>query len=305
MTPLSIPSRWQRDVPLTRLTTWRIGGPARFVSAPRDLDELRADLDLAARLGLPAFALGGGSNLLFPDEGYPGLLVRVPAGQPRFVSGSTPGRAALVVPAGTPLATLVQRLAGDGWSGLEWAAGIPGTVGGAVVNNAGAYGGTIADALAEVEVLTGGDQLETWDARRLGLDYRSSVLKGREPTDGFLWTARLDLKLDEPAETERRVAECLQRRALRVPPEPSCGSVFRNPPGEVAGRLIEEAGLAGRRVGGAQISPRHANFIVNAGGATARDVLALIDIARAAVLESRGIRLALEVQIVGVGAATR
>lgn len=299
MTPISIPERWQRDVPLTRLTTWHIGGPARYLSLPASVEELRADRALAARLRLPVFALGSGSNLLFPDRGYSGLLVRLPAGEPHFGTRAESERVRLDVPAGALLAPLAQTLARDGWGGLEWAAGIPGTIGGAVVNNAGAYGGTIADTLQSVQLLAPDGSLETWDAARLDLGYRRSLLKGREPTDCFLLSASFALSAGDPAATARRLGECQGLRAARIPREPSCGSVFRNPPGHPAGKLIEDAGLAGTRAGDAQISTRHANFIVNLGTARATDALALIRLARQTVLERFGIALELEVQPVG------
>jgi UDP-N-acetylmuramate dehydrogenase len=304
MTPIPIPERWQRDVPLTRLTTWRIGGPARFLSTPVAVDDLRADLAIAARLELPVFALGSGSNLLFPDHGYPGLLIRLPSGEPRLGTSSAANRVSLDVPAGALLSPLAQALARDGWSGLEWAAGIPGTIGGAVVNNAGAYGGSIADTLRRVRLLAPDGVVETWEASRLELGYRRSVLKGREPTACFLLSANLALSAGHPEETARRLCECQDRRAARTPREPSCGSIFRNPPGQPAGKLIQEAGLAGARIGDAQISTRHANFIVNLGAARAGDALALIRHARAVVLEHHAIRLELEVQLVGFGEAT-
>jgi len=305
MTSLSIPQRWQRDVPLARLTTWRIGGPARFLTAPATVDELRTDLALAARLELPVFALGGGSNLLFPDAGYPGLLVRVPAGRPRFETVAGNGGIAIDVPAGAALSALAQESARDGWSGLEWAGGIPGTIGGAVINNAGAYGGEIADALRSVSVLAPDGAVETWEAARLGLVYRCSVLKGREPTELFLLAARFALVAGNPEETARRLCDCQERRATRIPREPSCGSVFHNLPDRPAGRIIQEAGLSGRCIGDAQISPQHANFIVNTGAARASDVLALIELVGQVVFEQTGIRLELEAQLVGFGGPQR
>jgi UDP-N-acetylmuramate dehydrogenase len=304
MTPISIPERWQRDVPLTRLTSWRIGGPARFLSLPGSVDDLRADLALAARLKLPVFALGSGSNLLFPDRGYPGLLVRLPSGEPRFGTSTVADRVTLDVPAGALLSPLAQTLARDGWSGLEWAGGIPGTIGGAVVNNAGAYGGAIADTLRSIHLLAPDGALETWEAARLELDYRHSTLKGREPTDCFLLSASFALSAGNPEETARRLCDCQERRAARIPREPSCGSVFRNAPNRPAGKLIQDAGLAGTRRGDAQISPRHANFIVNLGAARASDVLALIRRAREVVLERYAISLELEVQLVGFDETT-
>ena len=297
--PIEIPLRWKREVPLAQLTAWRIGGPARFLSTPSGLDELRTDIATAAVLGLPVFALGAGSNLLFPDAGYPGLLIRLPADPPRFDAETS---AVLLCPAGASLPRLARQLARDGWHGLEWAGGIPGTVGGAVVNNAGAYGGSIADLLVSMGVLAPDGAVETWEASRLALGYRTSALKGREPTDCFVLSARLRLIRTDPRDTARRFEECQSQRATTTPGEPSCGCVFRNPEGRSAGRLIQEAGLSGHRIGQAQISPRHANYIVNLGEARAREVLELIELIRGRVQERTGTWLELEIQPVGFGA---
>jgi UDP-N-acetylmuramate dehydrogenase len=300
-TTMTTPDRWQRDVALSRLTTWRIGGPARFLSLPTSAADLRADLVEARRAELPVFALGGGSNLLFPDAGYPGLLVRLPQSAGALHADGDRATAAFVAGAGASLAALATQFSRAGWRGLEWAAGLPGTLGGAIVDNAGAYGGSMADVVESVRVMTEDGAIETRPAARLGFAHRASALKGPEPTRAFLLSAQLRLTAADPDETMARLAEDLRRRAASLPSEPSCGCVFRNPPGAVAGRLIEQAGLAGRRVGDAQISPRHANFIVNLGRARARDVWELIGAAREAVRERTGLVLELEVQPVGFG----
>ncbi|MBM3318758.1 MAG: UDP-N-acetylmuramate dehydrogenase [Candidatus Eisenbacteria bacterium] len=308
---LAVPSRWAQDVPLTQLTTWRIGGPARYVSRPPDLSALRDDLRIARGLALPLFVVGAGANLLFPDRGYPGLIVRLPSGPPRFCAG--PGEAAdaaasqgalcapirATLPAGAPLGASAHGLAEQGYAGLEWAEGIPGTLGGAVVNNAGAYGGDMAGVVEGVEMLGLDGRLEPWPAERLQFGYRRSALKGQEPTRRILAAVHLRLSTAPPAALAQRVADYRARREARTPCGASCGCVFRNPPGEPAGRLIERAGLAGRSVGDARVAEGHANYIVNHGRARAADVLKLLRLIRERVREESGVALELEVQLVG------
>jgi UDP-N-acetylmuramate dehydrogenase len=307
---LTIPSHWAQSVPLSELTTWHIGGPARFLTRPRDARQLRDDLMLARSLALPVFVIGAGSNLLFPDAGYPGLLVRLPGGSPQIegvppaasadaVQASIEHRVRVTLPAGAMLSASARLLGAQGWAGLEWAEGIPGTVGGAVVNNAGAYGGDIAKVLEGVDVLTADGAIDAWPAERLELAYRASALKGREPTHRIILAARLLLEGAAVADLERRMAEIRSLRAARTPVGASCGSVFRNPPGEAAGRLIAGLGLAGEQRGDAEIATLHANYILNRGRARAADVLDLIRHVRRRVREERGIALALEVQLVG------
>lgn len=285
-----VPAHWQRDVPLSRLTTWRIGGPARFLAAPSDLAQFCEDLRIARRAGLPVLAIGGGSNLLVSDAGYSGLLLRTPPGGP-----AESGRFA----AGTPLATAARHSARSGLRGLEWAQGIPGTIGGAIVNNAGAYGSAISKSLRRIDVVNRDGRRETWDAGRLGFGYRTSILKGEAPTTHFLISAEFEFSAADPSILAAEMKAIEAQRRAKLPREPSCGCVFRNPPGEVAGRLIDQVGLKGRRCGDALVSPRHANFIVNAGAARAEDVLDLIRIIRATVQRETGIALELEVQLIG------
>ncbi|MCK4414583.1 MAG: UDP-N-acetylmuramate dehydrogenase [Candidatus Eisenbacteria sp.] len=303
------PNRWQRNVPLARLTTWRIGGPARFLAHPRNAAELVADLAAARHLGLPVFALGAGSNLLFADTGYPGLLIRLRGGPPRDADGTLlarmppqrggPARVVLLA-SGTPLPRLVRQLARLGWGGLEWAGGIPGTVGGAIINNAGAYGGQIGDFLESVDLLDGDGSPATMAAAELGLSYRHSRLKGCAATTLFVLQARVRLTPTAPDTIAARCAELRAKRRARTPRGPSCGSVFRNPPGDSAGRLIDAAGLRGTRIGDSQVAYRHANYIINKGAATAEQVVALIDVVRRRVWVCFGVALEPEVQLVGL-----
>lgn len=296
---VTLPTRWAQDVPLRELTTWRIGGPARYVSRPPDLAALRDDLWIARSLALPVFLIGAGANLLFPDTGYRGLIVRLPGGEARLSAQPEEGALRVAVPAGASLAPLARSLSESGHAGLEWAEGIPGTVGGAVINNAGAYGGEISGVVASVEVLGGDGREEIWPAERLGFGYRSSALKGREPTGWIVTGVNLRLSPGDPRELACRLEDYRARRAARTPAGASCGSVFRNPPGEAAGRLIERCGLRGARVGEAQVAEKHANYILNLGGARSSDALALLRLVRRRVREETGIDLALEIQLVG------
>ena len=301
---MHLPPHWQPDYPLARLSTWRIGGPARYYAAPASEAQLRADLRLAAEEQLPVLAVGGGSNLLFSDRGYDGLILQLPGYRPSDLDptgGRMPCRGAGIVQlaAADSLATTVRRLAERGWAGLHWAESIPGTVGGAIINNAGAYGGQIADRLESVGVMRPDGTEETWPAERLALTYRSSALKGQEPTQAFLLSGAFRLERESPDVLIKAVEEIRRRRHRKLPSLPSCGCVFRNPEGQVAGRLIEEAGLCGLRAGDAQVSRQHANFIVNRGDARAEDVLQLIREVRERVRQAFGLELALEVQPVG------
>lgn len=291
------PPRWRSDVAMRQLTSWRIGGPAAFLSRPADLAQLREDLTLARQRSLPVLALGGGSNLLVADTGYPGLMLRLPhtALRVRTRDGRTHARLA----AGSPLAPVAQQLAEMGWGGLEWAAGIPGTVGGAIVNNAGAFGGSIDRVLASARLLAENGRITAWTGSRFDFAYRHSCLKGADPTRYLLLDADVQLRRAEPADLASRIRQDQTTRRERAPAAPSCGSVFRNPPGKVAGRLIAECGLSGERRGDAQISTRHANYILNLGAARADDVIALMRLCRRRVQEERGIGLELEVQLVG------
>jgi UDP-N-acetylmuramate dehydrogenase len=306
--------------PLAKYTSWRIGGPARFFASVPTSEALIAALGWACERGLPVCILGGGANILVRDTGFPGLLLRYRAQQLRVDEAA--GRA--WVAAGAPMAGTARRLAAMGWAGLEWAEGLPGTIGGAVFGNAGCYGGDIASALTRAWLLVDGETQE-WPIERLGYGYRTSVLK--QTTDhrpltteaetraaiGGQLTAEMESSVvgpvvvaaefrivrADPAELAERMRRTAAERKSKTPVGSSCGSVFKNPPGKSAGQLIEAAGLKGTRTGAAEISRKHANYIVNLGGASSEDVLHLIEIAHARVLRDFGISLKLEVQIVG------
>jgi UDP-N-acetylmuramate dehydrogenase len=302
--------------PLAKYTSWRIGGPARFFANVATPDQLREALVWARDHELPIFMLGGGTNLLVRDSGFAGLVVRYRAQELRIEAACDAGRA--WVAAGAPMAGTSRRLAAQGWGGLQWAEGLPGTIGGAVFGNAGCYGGDIAAALRRAWLLAG-DTIEEWPVERFEYGYRTSALKAttddRPPTTedninaavvGGRWSvvrpivvaAEFNLYRADAHELARQMQHTAAERKRKTPWGSSCGSVFKNPPGDSAGRLIEAVGLKGTRVGGAEIAQKHANYVVNIGGARSDDVLRLMEIARERVLQEFGIELELEVQII-------
>lgn len=280
------------DHPLAPHTTYGIGGPTALWAAPRREEDLPVILRAVREAGCPLFVLGRGSNVLVSDRGWPGLTLHVGEGLGRVRCFGTE----LEVEAGCALHGLVLAAAGRGLAGLEPLAGIPGGVGGAVRMNAGAFGREIAELLVAVRgFTTAGAEFEA-GVDRLRFGYRSSP--GLEEV--VIAAARLRLEPGSPAVLRRRIDEILELRARRQPLDlPSCGSVFKRPPGYYAGALIEEAGLKGECEGGAQVSPKHAGFIVNRGGATAADVYRLIRKIEARVFERFGVRLEREVRLVG------
>jgi UDP-N-acetylmuramate dehydrogenase len=297
MQPPAPPIDLIADEPLARHTTWRIGGPARSYGEVRSVAEARDLAAWAAAQALPLIWVGGGTNLLALDSGFPGVVARY-RGQNWSIEEHGDS-ALLIIEAGAPMAGTARRIGAMGWAGLTWAEGVPGTVGGAVFGNAGCYGGDIAGILERVTVLVDG-AVQEWPAARMGYGYRTSALKERavHRMPPLILAATLRLTRADPAALQAEMARIAAERKGKTPWGSSCGSVFKNPPGDSAGRLIEAAGLKGRRVGGAEISPKHANYIVNVDNATSHDVLSLIDIARETVLQQFGVALELEVRIV-------
>lgn len=285
--------------PMARHTSWRVGGPARFYAEVRSAAQAR-DLAIWARAaGLSLIWVGGGTNLLVRDAGFAGVIARYRAQSWRVDErGDT---ATLYVEAGAPMAGTARRMGALGWAGLEWAEGVPGTIGGAVFGNAGCYGGDVAGLLESAELLIDG-RVETWPAARFAYGYRRSALKEgathATAAPPLILSAGLRLRRGDPHELAATMARIAAERKGKTPVGSSCGSVFKNPPGQSAGRLIEQAGLKGARVGGAEISPRHANYIVNTGGASGEDILGLIEMAREAVHEQLGVDLELEVRVI-------
>lgn len=288
----------KRDEPMSRHTTWRVGGPADLYAIARSADQLAAIVGFGAAAGVPIHVLGAGSNSLVSDRGIRGLVV---SNRAAGVSIEAAGR--VTAESGAPIAGLARQVAEAGLSGLEWAAAVPGTVGAAVFGNAGAHGGDIAGILEAADLVDLDGTLHRASPADLGLGYRRSDLntaaRRGEPRRRIVTRATFRLQPAEPAAIEARMKEYVEHRRATQPFKSSAGSVFQNPPGNAAGRLIDQAGLKGTTIGGAQISPKHANFIVNRGEATAADVIALIRLAHDRVLERFGVDLELEVLRLG------
>lgn len=282
------------DEPLASHTSYRIGGPADLYVVVRREKDLLGWVTLARKQEVSYFVMGRGTNLLVADEGIRGIVIE---NRCRGVRSLTRSKGTLLrVQAGGSLSSLARRTAKEGLGGLEWAVGIPGTVGGAIVNNAGAYSGSIAQQLQQVTLLDSQGVLRSMAVSELGLGYRTSRFQGES---SVILSADFALQAESAALLSERVASYDRERRMSQPKEPSAGSVFKNPEGEYAGHLMEEAGLKGHRMGDAQISPLHANYIVNLGQARARDVASLIRLARERVRQKRGIILELEIELVG------
>jgi len=279
--------------PLSRHTSFRIGGPADAMLIPRDLAELKAGLSHASNLGVPVTFIGNGSNLLVRDGGIRGLVIKL-AGTLDWVhiSGNV-----VRAGCGVLLSTLAHRAVDAGLKGLEFAAGIPGTVGGAVNMNAGAYDGEMKDVVTSARVLDyEGNESELCLAE-LGFEYRKSSLQQKKL---LAIEVTLELSPGDKEESLAKISELNRRRREKQPIAlPSAGSVFKRPTGHYAGPLIEQAGLKGCRIGDAEVSTLHAGFIVNVGNATASDVLALIKHVQETVYEKFGVTLEPEVRIIG------
>jgi UDP-N-acetylmuramate dehydrogenase len=291
----------ERNVPIGPYTSLKIGGPADFFVRARGAGELSRCLTAAHRLGVPWLLVGGGSNMLVSDHGFRGLAIKVerPAGQRNSaeVLRETEHDVVLRCDAGVLTAGLARWTASLGWTGLEWACGVPGTVGGAVAGNAGAYGGDMAALVQRVRAwLPDGER--AFEAAGIGYGYRASRFK-RAAVPCAVLEADLKLARGSAAAAVTRIEANERNRLEKQPRERSCGSVFKNPYPQFAGQLVEQAGLKGTAVGGAQISEKHGNFFVNKGGATATDVVRLIRTARARVEEREGVRLAVEILLAG------
>lgn len=295
---LALGSRAKKHEPMARHTTFRVGGPADLYVQANTTAELVQYVTLARHHNVPCLLIGNGSNLLVLDGGVRGLVIENRSDLVELRS-SGEDRAVLEAASGSPLPLVANRLSRQGWSGLEWAIGIPGTIGGAVVGNAGAHGGSIADSLVRVTVLDErGDKVEL-PKTSLGLTYRSSRFKHSHRE--FVLSATFELTRSDPQVCIERMGGYTEHRRRTQPSEASVGSMFKNPPGDFAGRLVEQAGLKGTQVGGIAVSTLHANFFVNHGGATAAQVLELVRTVQQAVREHSGVALELEIEIVGEG----
>ncbi|MFC8686632.1 UDP-N-acetylmuramate dehydrogenase [Brevibacillus porteri] len=283
------------DEPLANHTTWRIGGPADLLIQPKDKASLQKALQIIHRHEIPWSVIGRGSNLLVRDRGIRGAVLKVAEG----LSHCEFRGEEVCVGAGYSMIRLAVETGKMGLTGMEFAGGIPGTVGGAVYMNAGAHGSDLSRILIDAEILFENGESKVLSNEELSFSYRTSLLQKQK---GIVLEARFQLRTGDRKEIAATLAANKDRRRNTQPLQMPCaGSVFRNPPNDHAGRLIEAAGLKGYRVGGAQVSEKHSNFIVNCGGATAADVLTLIDHVRSTILEKNGIDLHPEVLVVGEG----
>lgn len=284
----------RENVPLAPFTSARIGGPADMLIAVTSQEELVRAVSHLWEKGLPFFLLGGGSNVLVSDRGVRGVVLLNKAKALQFEEAPSPQVRA---ESGAGFSQLAHRAAGRGLSGLEWAATVPGTVGGAVYGNAGAFGGDVARSLTSAEVLLESGA-ETWPVEKMAYGYRTSVLK-RAQVKAVVLAATFALQPATKEAASVKISEFSARRKATQPPGASMGSMFKNPEGDHAGRLIEAAGLKGTRIGGAEISTVHGNFFVNHDPTLAADVRALIRLAQETVMEKTGIPLELEIELIG------
>ncbi len=281
------------DEPMSKHTTFRIGGPADYLVLPASAREVAAVLVIAREYGMPVTILGNGSNVLVRDKGIRGLVLKFDATMGSITHNGTTVKAG----AGASLGDVARYAAGHGLTGLEFAVGIPGSIGGAVFMNAGAYEGEIGCVVAAVTAVTPDGRLQRFGHVDIRFGYRDSIF---QHNGCIICEVELALAAGDDATIDEKMTEYTSRREAKQPIEmPSAGSTFKRPPGYFAGTLIEQAGLKGYKIGGAQVSGKHAGFIVNAGGATAADVLALIKEVQRQVLERFGVKLQPEVRIFG------
>ncbi|MEZ4676496.1 MAG: UDP-N-acetylmuramate dehydrogenase [Caldilineaceae bacterium] len=309
--PTSLGLTIRTNVPLAPLTTMKVGGPADYFVTVTTTDQLLKSVRWARTVNLPYFLLGGGSNILISDRGIRGLVIENRCRQVRVDEAPCclfpkDDRPYLMAESGAAMAGVARTSVRAGLTGLEWAVSVPGTVGGAVVGNAGAHGGEVKDSLEYVMLIDSNGDVQEYKVADFAYAYRNSTLKRLQPLVAafkpVVLNANFRLERGDPDEIAKRADQFLQHRRRTQPVTPSLGSTFVNPPGDYAGRLIEAAGLKGFRVGGAEVSTQHANFIVNPGGvghATANDVLRLIGEIQAQVAANCGLFLEQEVQLVG------
>ena len=313
---LTIPSalgvQIRQQVSLAPLTTMKVGGSAEYFATVNNTDQLLKLVRWARKVALPYFILGGGSNILISDQGIRGLViynrcrqVRVDAA-PIFCIGASDERPYLFAESGAAMAGVARTSVREQLTGLEWAVSVPGTVGGAVVGNAGAHGGEVKDNLENALVMDEQGDVQEYTVADFNYAYRDSTLKRLQPLQAafkpVVLSVNFRLTPGDPTAINGRAERFLAHRRQTQPVEPSLGSTFVNPPGDYAGRLIEAAGLKGMRIGGAEVSQLHANFIINpsgVGGASALDVIELLQFIQITVEERFGLFLEREVQLVG------
>ena len=281
------------DEPMSQHTTFRIGGPADVFVMPENYEQIREVLRLCKEEKLPFFVLGNGSNLLVSDSGYRGVIIQMDRNMEEICLDGEEIHAC----AGALLSSVAVAARNASLTGFEFAGGIPGTIGGAAVMNAGAYGGELKDVLKEVTVMTREGEILTIPADKLEMGYRTSIIK----TAGYLvLEAVISLKKGDEEKIRAVMKDLSERRTEKQPLDyPSAGSTFKRPEGYFAGKLIMDSGLRGYRAGGAQVSEKHCGFVINAGGATAEDVRSLMDHVIRVVREKYGVTLEPEVKFLG------
>lgn len=284
----------QENVLLAPYTSARIGGPADVLVTVKSADELANVMRVIWTHEMPYTILGGGSNVLVSDKGVRGVVVLNRAKEALFESGDQP---TVWCEAGVIFSNLANRCASKAMTGLEWAATVPGTIGGAVYGNAGAFGGDMSENLIWAELLMKSGR-EKFSVEQMGYGYRTSILK-RGEINAIVLSALLRLKNSTKEEASAKINEFSERRKTTQPPGASMGSMFKNPEGDHAGRLIEAAGLKGARIGNAEISKLHGNFFINHGETKAEDIYALIRLAQETVAKKLNVQLELEVELVG------
>ncbi|MCH8875740.1 MAG: UDP-N-acetylmuramate dehydrogenase [Chloroflexi bacterium] len=288
----AFPEGLQEGVLLAQYTASRIGGPAEYLLTVRSAQVLESAVVQLWDLQIEFRLLGAGSNVLVADKGISGVVILNQAKAVKFEERS------VWAESGASIGSVARRAVEKGLSGLEWAATVPGTIGGAILGNAGAHGGDTAGTLVEAEVVHRLEGHSSWDVERQEFGYRTSWLK-RNPGQAVVLAGRFDLDPSNPEQTRAKMEEYVAYRQRTQPTGASIGSMFKNPPGDHAGRLIEAAGLKGERRGPAEISPVHANFFINHGGATADQVHALIQLAQRRVAEESDVELELEIELLG------
>jgi UDP-N-acetylmuramate dehydrogenase len=284
----------KENISLAPYTSARIGGPADILITAESADELARIIKLLQKQEIDYLILGGGSNVLVSDKGVRDVVVLNRAKGVRFHNGDQPS---VTVESGVVFSNLANRCAAKGFAGLEWAATVPGTIGGAVYGNAGAFGGDMAGNLIWTELLTENGR-EKFTAEQMGYGYRTSILK-RGEVDAIVLAAELRLQNSTKEEVTVKIEQFGAHRKTTQPPGASMGSMFKNPNGDYAGKLIEASGLKGTRIGNAEISRLHGNFFLNHDNTKADDIRALIELVMKTVKEKQGVDLELEVELVG------
>ena len=284
----------KENVSLAPYTSARIGGPADIFITADSAAEMARIIKMLWKQEMPFTLLGGGSNVLVSDRGVRGVVVMNRAKGVKFHGDEQPS---VTAESGVVFSNLANRCASKGFAGLEWAATVPGTVGGAVYGNAGAFGGDTAGNLVAAELLTENGR-EKFTAEQMDYGYRSSILKRGELKAVVLWV-ELSLKNSTRDDVTVKIQQFSAHRKATQPPGASMGSMFKNPPGDYAGRLIESSGLKGARIGNAEISPLHGNFFLNHANTKAEDIRALIQLVQKTVKEKQGVELELEIELIG------